>query len=269
MIQPAKYNGINFSYGINRESEMFDFDRQRVRNILPAGVEIKYLSFEFSGYLTDPTPSLRIENIGINEYFINPSSSQIIGANYIFYFEIAADKLLENVSARFEVISPVSNEKIYSEIYKVRAVEWMLQNEIMSFTAYNNDNRFGYLTNQSFGFFNYSKVGSDFFATEKKEYEYSYSRKLILSAENQICKRFSFHNLTMYNQNLLKWLCNCQNLYIDGVAYQLISDFSESLNDKSSEILDLTADFVEVNHSFFSAGNTKPAIDVFNNEFFN
>ncbi len=262
MIQPAKYNGINFSYDINRESEMFDFDRQRLKNILPAGVEIKYLSFFASGYLTEPSPILSVDGTALDFH-----SVEAIGDNFIFYFVIPSTLLVENSSVQFYV--EVGTEKIYSEIYKVRSVEWMLQNEIMSLTAYNNDSRFGYLTNQAFGFFNYSKVGSDFFATEKKEYEYSYSRKLVLSAENQICKRFSFHNLTMYNQNLLKWLCNCQNLYIDGIAYQLISDFSESLNDKSSEILDLTADFVEVNQSFFSAGNTKPATDIFNKEFFN
>jgi len=262
MIQPAKYNGINFSDNISRESEFFDYSKQRVRNILPAGIEIKYLSFEFSGYGTQPTPILKA-----NETSISHDSVAAVGANFIFYFKIGSTILVENTDVKFTV--ETTTEKIYSEIYKVRSEKWMLQNEIISFAAYNNDSRFGYLTNQAFGFFSYSQVGADFFLTEKKEYDYSYSRKLVLSAENQICKRLTFNNLTMYQQNLLKWLCNCQNLLINGVSYQLISEISELSNDENSEIKSLRADFVEVNQSFFSSGNTKPALDVFNNEFFN
>jgi len=267
MIEPAKYNGINFSYDINRESEFFDFDRQRVKNILPFGAEIKCLSFFISGYLVEPVPTLTIENIGASSENVAFDSVETIGADFIFYFLIANDKLIENSNVRF--ILNCGGEKLYSEIYQCRSIYWMTRNGVISITAYNNDNRFGYLANQSFGFFNYSQIGSDFFLTKKKEYEYSYSRKLILSAENQIGKRFRFHNLTMYNQNLLKWLCNCQNLFIDGVKYQLISDFSESMNDEHTELKDLQADFVEVNQSFFGKGNIKPATDVFTKEFFN
>ena len=143
-------------------------------------------------------------------------------------------------------------------------------NEICEISAYNNDSRHGYLTstNPAFGFFKFSKLKSDIFLTEKVEYEYSYSRKKILRAENQIAKRFTFHDLTMYDANLLKWLCNTENLFIDGVQYQLISDFTELESDLNSEILSLQADFVEVEQSFFATPSTKIPTNIFINQFF-
>jgi hypothetical protein len=104
--------------------------------------------------------------------------------------------------------------------------------------------------------------------TNKKEYEYSYSRKLLLSAENQITKRFVFHDLTMYNKVLLKWLCNQNILYINDVKMQLISEFTELMTDVNTEILSLQADFVEANQSFFEIGNSERPKDVFKRDFF-
>ena len=77
-----------------------------------------------------------------------------------------------------------------------------------------------------------------------------------MSSENNIAKRITFVNLSMYQQNLLKWLCNCENLFIDGVKYELISDFTELLADENSEIKDLRADFVEAEQSFFATGSS-------------
>jgi hypothetical protein len=69
----------------------------------------------------------------------------------------------------------------------------------------------------------------------------------------------------MYQQNLLKWLCNCQNVSIDGVSYQLISDFTELEKDENSEICSLKADFVEVTQSFFASPALSMPKNVFNN----
>jgi hypothetical protein len=91
---------------------------------------------------------------------------------------------------------------------------------------------------------------------------------MILSSENQIIKRLTFLDLTMYNQNILKWLCNCENLFIDGVQYNLISDFMELAKDENSEICSLRADFIEANQSFFAKPATQLPTDVFPNQFF-
>ena len=94
------------------------------------------------------------------------------------------------------------------------------------------------------------------------------TEKKILSSENNIAKRLTFVNLSMYQQNLLKWLCNCENLLIDGVQYELISDFTELLSDENSEVKDLRADFIPTNQSFFGNGSGIAPQNVFPTEFF-
>jgi hypothetical protein len=188
------------------------------------------------------------------------------GNTYIFYVQLLTADLPLDESVIFRFV--VNSEFIYSEIYEIKSTTFLLQNEICKIIASNNDNRHGYLSNQAFGFFKYSKFDSDIFLEEVTEYKYSYSRNEKLKVENQIGKRFTFLDLTMYNRNLLRWLCNCSNLYIDGVKYTKISAFTEILNDKNSEIMDLQADFVEVNQSFFSEGSTKQPSNIFINQFF-
>jgi len=118
------------------------------------------------------------------------------------------------------------------------------------------------------GFFQVSELNNKIHGVEKVEYSYSYGRKKILSAENFIKTRFTFLNLSMYQQNLLKWLCNCETLTINGVSYQLITDFTERNKDDLNEVCDLQADFIEVSQSFAIAGSSEKASSIAPNNLF-
>ena len=260
MIYPSKYNGINFSGDFNRSSERYNFGAQRVKNWLPIDKEIKYLSF-FVDVVVEPT-NVKLYAVGTSFLEINPDSLLVANGGFIYFFKIAANLLTEG---DFHFKLYIDGAVIYSEIYNCQ----LTNSEVCQIIASNADNRHGYLTNQAFGFFKFSKFKSDIFLNKKTEYNYSYSRKKILSSENQIGKRFTFLDLTAYNANLLKWLCNCENLSIDGTSYQLISDFTELESDPNSEIISLQADFVEVNQSFFAIGTDNIPTNIFTNQFFN
>jgi hypothetical protein len=266
MIQPAKYNGINFSYDFNRESPIYNFDNQRRKNYINRYVDL-VLCF-YSDVAETVAPSLKC--ISKDEtVFTTTHTSFAVGGGFVYFMTIDEDTL-QNAGTTVFFKFDLNGESIYSEIYEIQQNDFLIENEICKILAYNNDSRHGYLTstNQAFGFFKFSKLKSDIFLTKKVEYEYSYSRKKILSAENQIAKRFTFHDLTMYQSNLLKWLCNCENLSIDGTSYQLISDFTELESDPNSEVMSLQADFVEVLQSFFGSPSTKQPTNIFINNFF-
>jgi hypothetical protein len=148
---------------------------------------------------------------------------------------------------------------LYSEMVDFVAVSALQDRNIVTVLAYNDDFRFGYLntTYPSAGFFEFKDLTPKGLATNKVEYNYSFGRKKILRAENYLRKRLSFINLSMYQQNLLKFLCNTQNLYIDGVQYQLISDFTEVKKDEDNEICDLQAEFVSVAQKYTVQGATE------------
>jgi hypothetical protein len=200
-------------------------------------------------------------------------SSTPIGNQFLTIYEIYATSLNVNSDVYFSVSSTDDEgtiTSIYSELYTIKSNDYLAENSIHKVTAYNNDNRHGYLNLQTkaFGYFTIEGYWSDIFVNNKVEYAYSYGRKMILSSENQIIKRLTFLDLTMYNQNLLKWLCNCENLFIDGKQYNLISDFTELGKDENSEICSLRADFVEANQSFFAQPSMQVPTDVFPNQFF-
>lgn len=264
MIYPAKYNGINFSSDFTRESPIYNFDNQRKLNIINSSIDVKYLSFFVEVEATaDPTLNVYTKNGLVLS--LNPISSTDIQTGFIYFFIFNAESL-PSIEFYMELI--IDGEKIYSEFCIGKETNYLTENEICHITASNNDDRHGYLANQAFGFFKFSKFKSDIFLKKTVNYEYSYGRKKVLSSENQIAKRFTFKDLSMYQQNLLKWLCNCENLSIDGVDYELISEFTEIESDPNSEIMSLQADFVEVNQSFFSEGSINLAKNVFQSEFF-
>ncbi len=261
MIYPSKYNGINFSNDFNRSSGKYNYDLQRRKGIL-LKQNFKYLSFEVDYVEGDDDSYLKIHGQnGITT--IQNTGITNIGTKAQFYFEILQSNLTENDFVYFSFT--YHNQTIFSDFYDVKAAN----SDYCYITSSNADNRHGYLTNQAFGFFAISKLKSDIFLNKKVEYNYSYSRKKILSSENQIGKRYTFLDLTMYQANLLKWLCNCESVSIDGVQMQLISEFTEIEADNNSEILCLQADFVEVNQSFFATASTERPKNIFVNEFFN
>lgn len=268
MIQSAFWNGIDFSGNFNRENSLFNFEAQRVKNVLNRMVDIKYLSFFYTG--TEPE-MIHLKAISKEfELLFFPTEFFEYNGGFFFNFEIPEDNLgIENSPTYFEVIIDES-EKICSEIYNIKSTDYFTENKIIHISAYNNDARRGIITEiyPAFGFFQTTGFNEDVFVNTKTEYEYSYNRKKILSSENNIAKRLTFVNLSMYQQNLLKWLCNCENLLIDGVQYELISDFTELLSDENSEVKDLRADFIPTNQSFFGNGSTIAPKNVFPTEFF-
>ena len=266
MIYPAKYNGINFSYDFTRESNKYNFDNQRIKQIIPSD-SFGALSFFVNDEVEPEVKKLTIYG-GDTETEIIPHSTTALNSGYIIFFNINSTDLtyFRDVYMSFRT----EYEIIYSEICEVKHPEYLVENEICKIFAWNNNSKHGYATEAlpAFGFFKFSKLKSDIFLNKKTEYEYSYGRKEILSSENQIAKRFTFLDLTMYQANLLKWLCNCENLYIDGINYQLASDFTEISSDENSEIMDLRADFIEVNQSFFSLPSITAPKNIFTNNFF-
>ena len=262
MISPAKYNGINFSYDFTRENETYNFDLQRKINLLKSDDEVKYLSF-FVDTEPENDPVLNVWNKNGNIQFVNADSITTLSDGFIYYFKFTPEK-----SILFYLELVVDSEKIYSEYCICKNSDYFLQNGIYKVVASNNDDRFGYLTKEIFGFFEVSQLKSDFFINKKTEYEGTYGRKTILKSESNIGKRLVFHDLSMYQQNLLKFLCNCQNLTINGKSYCLISDFTEIGSDQNSEIMSLQADFVETEQSFFGDPSSKQPTNIFTSNFF-
>jgi hypothetical protein len=262
MIKAAKYNGINFSDDFNRESDLINYDNQRNIQIVECISQPIHLSF-FSDTSDEPVLIVHYFNRS-NEYFY-PLPTLAVSGGFVHTFEV-------NYVAGIAYLGLLNfdSEIIYSEICNFVTNDYLVNNNISKIIAYNNDATHGYNTSDypAFGFFKKSELNRDFFINETTEYEYSYGRKMVLGSENQIAKRFTFHNLSMYQQNLLKWLCKCENLYIDGVGYQLVSDFTELLKDENTEICDLRADFVEADQSFFSSGASKAPTNVFQKAFF-
>jgi hypothetical protein len=268
------YNGIDFSGDFARASDLVNFDLQRVKGILPKDLPIKWITFFIDVASADITSAKLYARSKTDIVEIPSDSLTDITGGTLISFQIEADEMEASDCTYFEmvVVGEVEStpfvESIFSEFYSIKSFSTMTSDVPVKVTATNNDNRHGFLTNEAFGFFETVGLNEDFFINSKTEYEYSYGRKKILSAENNVGRRITFKNLSAYNQILLKWLCNCENLYFNGVKYELISDFTEVLNDDSIEIKDLRADFVLAEQSFFKVGSGTIPKNIFTKEFF-
>jgi hypothetical protein len=191
MIYPAKYNGIDFSYDFTRKSYRLNFDPQRSKNVLPAQ-DIAYLFFWDD---SNTGNELTVHDVTHNQtHNETPISITPVGSRYLVIYMIHATNLGANSDIYFS-ISSTNNDStistIYSELYTIKSVDYLASYSIHKVTAYNNDNRHGYLNNQTqaFGYFTIDGYWTDIFVNNKVEYSYSYGRKMILSSENQIIKR--------------------------------------------------------------------------------
>lgn len=263
MIKSMPYNAVNFSSDFTRESKYFDPKLQRVVNVI-SPLEGAYLSFEYTPEtMPDPVPvaTLYFLKKDGSVSYSRPAAQTVELTDRIIYFA-ELNVIPSDADYMYFKIADIA-DTIYSEkIIVIEAADLNTEN-VIAITAYNNDDLHGYIsTYPACGFFRVSELNGKIFGNEKVEYNYSYGRKLILSSENYIKTRFTFVGLSMYQQNLLKWLCNCQNLTINGVAYQLISDFTEKNKDENNEICDLQADFVEAEHSIPIVGATEMPTDI-------
>jgi len=267
MIQSAHYNGINFSGDFARTNGLINFNAQRVKNKINRGINIEFLSFLYTGLEPELIHLEAFGDFGVQNYYPSIVPIEVESGKWLIQLTVDEDTLGNDGTDVYFKLT-VDNDVIFSEIYEVQSPAYFTTKNIKYLTATNNDNRHGFLTSQAFGFFETVGFNEDFFINEKTEYEYSYSRKKILSSENNIGKRLTFKNLTKYNQILLKWLANCENFYIDGIKYELISDFSELLNDENTEIMDLRADCIKSEQSFFATGSETAPTNVFARNFF-
>ena len=265
MIYPSKHNGIDFSNRFNRSGNLQNFDLQRSKYILPRATEIKHLSFYWDSQ--DPTDANLqiISKSGVQNIEFNASVEE--GSGTWIFFKIWDDELV--VSGDFYMAVKIDGDIIYSEICSAQSTDYLLQNNIVHVTAKNENDKYGQLSREAFGFFRVNGLNTDIFLNKATVYEYSYNRKKILASENQIGKRLIFERLTMHQRNLIKWLANCNEFKINGVQYQLISEFSDVANDANSEIGDLQADFVEVAQKFYEEPSLAPPKNIFENNFFN
>lgn len=266
MIQSAFYNGINFSGDFARKNKLIDYRLQRKTSFINRDKD-KNLRFFCSGAYEYAILYVCGSDTNFYPMLFAPDDPVAFNGGYTFNINISSGtlgNLNENIFFKLEC----NGEFIFSEFCTLQDNAFFNENNIIEVTATNNNNRHGFLTIPAFG--NYEAVGfnEDFFINDKTEYKYSYGRSLILSSENNIGRRITFKNLNMYHQNQLKTLCNCENLFLNGVKYKLISEFSELLNDNNSEIKDLQADFVLADQSFFRDGSSEPPINVFEKYFF-
>jgi hypothetical protein len=257
MIKPSIYNALNFSNDFNRESKFFDAKLQRVKNIF--SLADAYLSFYFKPSAMPegaaPTATLTVD---FNDGTVTTGSSGVLTLTdgYIYFFEMAFNYSVERFGV-FRLTMDGYDDIIFSEISKFIPAADLVTESIVKIIAYNNDATHGYLTSTypACAFFEVSKLNENVFGNSKVEYKYSYGRVKILNSENYIKTRLTFNNLSMYQQNLLKFLCNCENLTIDGVGYYLASEFTEKNKNEENEICDLQADFVLISDpTFFATG---------------
>jgi hypothetical protein len=258
MIKPSIFNAINFSPDFTRESKYFDVNLQRVRNIF--SMAAGYLSFYFKPDVmpgATPTATFTIRFDDGNTGTASQSGVVVLTDGYVFFFELDLNYSVER-GCYFQVTVDGYDDVIFSEKCRYIPDENLVAESIVTIIASNSDDTYGYIsTYPACGFFEVSKLNENVFGNSKVEYNYSYGRKKILSSENFIKTRLTFQNLSMYQQNLLKVLCNCETLTIDGVVYYLVSDFTEKNKSDENEICDLQADFVLISDpTFFATGST-------------
>lgn len=276
MIKPSIFNAVNFSPDFNRESKFFDASLQRKKDLLSDANNYARLAFFFkpdSMPAGVPVATLTMVDGSGGTTAKTSDYSIALTDGYIYFFGIAGMTLGPTYPFECYFYLKITgyNDILFSERCKYYPAEVItgyksaISENIVMVTAYNNDFTHGYVNSiyQTCGFFQISELNNKVFGVDKVEYSYSYGRKKILNAENHIKTRITFCNLSMYQQNLLKTLCNCENLTINGIGYYLVSDFTEIDKNEENEICSLRADFIEIaDTTFFGEGATEMPTDL-------
>lgn len=266
MIKASIFNAVNFSDDFNRESEHFDPWLQRAKNFLSSSVAGEvFLSFKYTpAVMPETAPAGLLALYSDSGFFDTIASARVVELDdcLIYFFDPVSLIDSDNGFLLFSIIGV--NDVLYSEKVNFVIASELSEKGIVKIQAYNNDETQGYISEDypAAGFFKFSKFSCYLFGNEKTEYNYSYGKKMILDSEIFIKTRLTFVGLSMYQQNLLKILCNCQNLLINGVGYCLVSDFTEKNKSEENEICDLQAEFVEIDQEFFKAGSPAVASDL-------
>jgi hypothetical protein len=263
-IQPSIFNAVNFTPDFNRESKFFDVNLQRKRNIISSTANSSgcYMYFYFKPAVVPgaaPAVQFVLTYSDGSSASLSADRTLTMTDGYIYFFTVARSTPKAGKCTFLLTISGYT-DVCYSEECEFILATDLVTESVVEIIAYNNDETHGYIssTYKTCAFFQVHELNNKVFGNNKVEYNLSYGRKKILSSENFIKTRLTFIDLTMYQQNLLKTLCNCENLTINGVAYYLVSDFTEISKDENNEICDLRAEFIETtNPTFFAVGATQ------------
>jgi len=248
MITAMIHNTVDFTANLSRAGYFFENMLQRGNNIISdEGVFV----FEYTPAAmgAEPTTSLScfVNHSEVAEETITHTHAIELENSWILFYNLSTiSKIALIGTGTWDFMLQIEDEIIFSECCEYCAAENLAENSIYKVEGYNDDYRHGYLddTYPGIGFFKVSDLNNKMFGSDKVEFKYSYGRSKILRSENYLKTRITFCNLTLYQQNLLKYLCNCQNLLINDIGYQLVSDFTEVNKDPLNEICDLQADFV-------------------------
>jgi hypothetical protein len=262
MIKAAIHNTIDFTSGINRIGFDYDPILQRQRNIIS---NCGFLVFEYIPAVMGAEPTTELTNYFNHSDVAAETNTHSFAVeledSWILFYDLSA---IDFVPGIWDFMLEIDGEIAFSECCEYFAAESLSENSIYKIEGYNDNYRYGYLndTYPGIGFFKVRDLNNKIFGVDKVEFKYSYGRTKILRAENYIKTRLTFCDLTLYQQNLLKFLCNCENLLLDGVAYCLVSDFTERNKDENNEVCDLQAEFVTIEQTFFTSPATERVNDV-------
>lgn len=255
------YNAVDFSDLFTRESLFFNPNLQRVKNIIAPVTGC--LSFEYiPGIMPESTPVATLTSHLSNgtTTTINQSHTVELIDRFVFLFQISDIGLIAG-DCDFKVTVEGSNDVAYSEKCEAYELADFPANNLVRIIACNNDMRYGYISSTylACGFFRVSNLNSPILASDSKEYKYSFGRSMVLSSENYLKSTFTFIQLSRYQQNLLKFLCKCNVMSINGVTYQLIGDLKEENKDPLKEVCDLSGEFVLADQSYSTFAASIPA----------
>lgn len=264
MIKTFPYNAINFSNDFNRNSNVFPAHLQRVRNIIAPVTGV--LSFEYLPVvMPDAAPDAHVGVIRSDGVTVETIYNSVIELTdrFVYIFAFSSLQMIAGACEFFFYVDGDS-DVIYSEKCQCFNLADFPGNNLVRVIAYNYDAMHGYIssTYPACGFFKVSELGRDVFGNDKIEYKRSYGRNKILSSENYIKTTLTFLKLSMYQQNLLKWLCNCEVMSINGVTYNLIGEFSEENKDNFYEVCDLKGTFVRVDGEISTEAASTPPEDI-------
>lgn len=248
MITAMIHSTVDFTANLSRAGCFFENLLQRGCNIIS---DDGVLVFEYTPAVmgAEPTTSLScfVNHSEVAEATITHAHAIELEYSWILFYDLSTiSKIALIGTGVWDFMLEIDGEIIFSECCEYCAEGELAENSIYKVEGYNDDYTHGYLddTYPGIGFFKVSDLNNKVFGSDKVEFKYSYGRSKILRSENYLKTRLTFCMLTLYQQNLLKYLCNCQNLLINDISYQLVSDFAEQNKDTLNEICDLQADFV-------------------------
>ena len=264
ILRPMFYNAVDFSSLFTRESQFYNTKLQRVKNLIApiAGV----LSFEFvPGLMPESVPDCTLTaNLSNGTYVeIDQTVVYTLTDRYVYLFNVSAIGLISG-NCDFSVTVAGYSNVIYSEKCYCYALADFPENNLVRLIAYNSDMTRGWISSSypAFGVFQVSDLNGQLYGTKKTVYEYGYGRVLNLGSESHVKSILAFQKLSLYQQNLLKFLCDCETLSINGTTYALKGELKEENKDPQNEICDLLGEFVPVVQSFSLPGATSKASEL-------